>query len=131
MDSKQVLTAIDKHFTTLENDGYTNAIEMNILVQVMFIDEYYEYHREMETLTDCMTKKLNKRLQCIYDKSCLFRGNRFSELTALNHFIISDVDPEPEPEDDTIQDDTLHTYDDIILNTLYTRNSIINSALNI
>lgn len=145
MDARQTLNVVDKYFNTLEIFGNRNRKDYIALLYMIFIDEYYEFKRDISLneiendgigLTDCLVKTLNYALEVLKTNTTIFKGIDFDYLPSKNHWAIhGDVpdtpdDPDiPTPTSDYIEDGVLITTDPIISGILITSKKIINKVL--
>lgn len=135
MDTKQTLNIVDKYFNTIELFGSANRKDFITILYLMFIDEYYEFNRDISLrdidndkigLTDCLVKSLNTSLKCLKDNSNILQGVELDYLPGKNHWIIDG------PDDESyyyIEGATLNTSDAIVNQTLITTKKVINNIL--
>lgn len=136
MDTNQTLKVLNKYFNTIDIFGSYDNESFITLLYLMFIDEYYEFHRDISLkdldndeigLTDCLVKKLNSAIECLKNNSILLKGEVLDYLPGKLHWIIPDV---PEDTDtDYIDNNILYTSDSIQNHILLTQKSIINKIL--
>lgn len=136
MDTRQTLNVVDKYFNTFELLGSANNNDFITILYLMFIDEYYEFNRDISFkdinddelgLTDCLVRKLNSFIECLKANSNILQGVELDYLPTKNHWIIPDI---PDPTSDSyIEGGILYTNDIIINNILQTEHSIINNIL--
>lgn len=100
METKQTLDIIGKYFRRLELFGKANIKELMMLTYLMFIDEYYEYYRNVSLndidndeigLTDCRVKNLNRALECLKFNSDILKCSTLDYLPTKIHWIIPDT----------------------------------------
>lgn len=100
METKQTLDIIGKYFRRLELFGEANIKELMMLTYLMFIDEYYEYYRNVSLndidndeigLTDCRVKNLNRALECLKFNSDILKCSTLDYLPTKIHWIIPDT----------------------------------------
>ena len=137
MDTKQTLDIVDEYFNILEASGYMDNKNLKALLYLMFIDEYYEYYRDVSLkdmdndeigLTDCLVKTLNAKLDCLKDLIDLIRCFNLDYLPTKNHWII--VNPDDPGEYYYVEDYILHTTNDVIEdNVLISSKLIIDEIL--
>lgn len=135
MDAKQTLNVLDSYFNTIEVLGSIDSKEYITLLYLMFIDEYYEFNRDISLkdidnneigLTDCLVKKLNYAIECLKSKSHILQNVELDYLPTKNHWIIPDT---PVEDNDYIEDNILYTTGSIIDNILEINKSINNHIL--
>lgn len=135
MDTKQTLNIVDKYFNTIELFGNANRKDFITILYLMFIDEYYEFNRDISLrdidndkigLTDCLVKSLNTSLKCLKDNSNILQGVALDYLPGKNHWIIESPDDESS---DYIEGAMLNTSDTIVNQTLITTKKVINNIL--
>lgn len=135
MDTRQTLNVVDKYFNTLEIFGSKNITDYITILYLMFIDEYYEFNRDISLkdidddeigLTDCLVKTLNNELECLKVNSSILKGIELDYLPTKNHWIIPD---DPHMDDDYIEDSILYTHDTILNNILQTHGTITDEIL--
>ena len=104
MDTRQTLNIVDRYFNTFELLGSASINDYVAILYLMFIDEYYEFNRDISLkdiennkvgLTDCLVKKLNYAIECLKTTSDILKDIELDYLPTKNHWIIPDIDPEP------------------------------------
>lgn len=137
MDTNQTLKIVNKYFNTLEILGSANHKDFITLLYLMFIDEYYEFNRDISLkdidneeigLTDCLVKKLNAKLEYFKCNANILKGMELDYLPGKNHWIIPDS---PVEEDDYIENNILNTVDSILNNILISHGVINNNILQV
>lgn len=135
MDAKQTLNILDSYFNTIEVLGAIDSKEYVILLYLMFIDEYYEFNRDISLkdinnneigLTDCLVKKLNYTIECLKSQSNILQSVELDYLPGKNHWIIPDS---PVEDNDYIEGSILYTTSSIINNIFETDKHIDNNIL--
>lgn len=132
MDSNQVIHIFDKYFNTTEIFGDFSNKELNVLLYLMFIDEYYEIRRNellidktnKYALNDCVVKKLNETISSLKNISATLFGETLDELPSVNHWII----PEYPKHNDYIENNVFHV-EELISNIIHSSGEIINNVL--
>lgn len=139
MDTRQTLNIVDRYFNTFELLGSANVEDYITLLYLMFIDEYYEFNRNVSLqdidnnktgLTDCLVRKLNNFLECLKSNSDILQGVELDYLHTKNYWILpdpEDYDDEGDGGDDSGDDEEDNCY--VTNNTLYTNSEIINHIL--
>lgn len=128
MDTRQTLNIIDNYFDTFEIIGAESINDYATILYLMFIDEYYEFNRNISVedttdteigLTDCLVKTLNGVLECLKNNSNILQGIDLDYLPTKNHWIIPDCyyeddeDPEDPDTPDTPEDPDIPDIPDI------------------
>lgn len=136
MDTRQTLNVVDKYFNTFEILGVASNDDFITLLYLMFIDEYYEFNRDISLhdidndevgLTDCLVKKLNVAIDCLKKNSNILKGVELEYLPTKYHWIIPDDHTDPDPGPEPPEPGTPEYIEN---NILYTNGTIINQVLN-
>lgn len=137
MDTNQTLKIVNKYFNTLEVFGSYDSKSFIALLYLMFIDEYYEFNRDISLkdidndeigLTDCLVKTLNNKLEYLKNNATILRGVELDYLPTKNHWIIISPDI-PEEDDAYIENGVLITNDIVENHILKTSREIVNKIL--
>ena len=137
MDTKQTLDIVDEYFNVLEVAGQMDYKNLKALIYLMFIDEYYEYYRDISLkdmenneigLTDCLVKTLNAKLECLKDLADIIRCFGLDYLPTKNHWIIPEP-PQPVTEDYYVEDNILYTGDDVVISQVLITSKLIEEGV--
>lgn len=139
METKQTLDIIGKYFRRLELFGEANIKELMMLTYLMFIDEYYEYYRNVSLndidndeigLTDCRVKNLNRALECLKFNSDILKCSTLDYLPTKIHWIIPDTSGDDD-EQSYVKHSILYTVGTVSNKILEVNKSVNNHILEV